>query len=147
MANSKYFLILFYLQDLCTWYWINPSKEWYNSLVTWIMLFCMDQTIMILILSLTYVCTPAHLTSPTCLLHLWHWLWFSLGSDRTHQLPLYCLVGFVTYETSDLFGETAQRGMQALSSFPSHTPNTSHLYMCTGARTLMWVFVWGQCQI
>lgn len=62
-----------------------------------------------------------------------------LGS-RAHQLPLYCLVGFVTYEALALFVAAsllrqACKRCPPIEWFPCHTPNTSHLHTCTGART------------
>lgn len=121
-----------------------------DCLPWFLLLFCMDQTIMLLILSLTHTHMYAHIRTnthtPTPPHHLPSlFIAFAalslipLGS-RAHQLPLYCLVGFVTYEASALFVAAfllrqACKRCPPIEWFPCHIPNSSHLHTCTGART------------
>lgn len=99
----------------------------------------MDQTIVLLI-SPSPSAPPLPPALTACLLHLQGCLWFSLGSSGAHQLPLYCLVGFVTYEASALFVAAtllrqACKHCPPTQWFPSYIPDSSHLHTCTGACT------------
>lgn len=121
----------------------------YDCLPWFLLLFCIDQTIMLefALNTHSHVCTHTRTHTLTPPPHHLPGLFIAFAAlsliplgSRAHQLPLYCLVGFVTYEASALFVAAsllrqACKRCPPIEWFPCHTPNSSHLHTCTGAWT------------
>lgn len=131
-------------------YWSGWKVKMFecDCLPWFLLLFCIDQTIMLLSLSLTHTHTYAHIhthtntttTSPSQLVYcICSTVFDSTGQQSTSAATVLscrlCHIWGISFVCCSL---SAQTGMQALSShwvIPCHTPNNSHLHTCTGART------------